>query len=208
MLLANARSETRWAPVARRTVARVSPDRAARELATLRAVTPEGTANVVVVTAVARSRGTLWARVELPILPNGTEGWIPRAALGGYGFVPTRLVIDQRRLVATLYRAGRIVFRAPIGVGQSQWPTPPGRFYVREKLTTLRSPFYGPIAFGTNARSPVLTDWPGGGFIGIHGTDRPDLIPGRISHGCVRLRNADILRLARLMPVGTPVRIT
>jgi lipoprotein-anchoring transpeptidase ErfK/SrfK len=53
----------------------------------------------------------------------------------------------------------------------------------------------------------VLTDWPGGGFIGIHGTDRPALIPGRISHGCIRMRNADILALARRMPVGTPVTI-
>jgi lipoprotein-anchoring transpeptidase ErfK/SrfK len=53
----------------------------------------------------------------------------------------------------------------------------------------------------------VLTDWPGGGFVGVHGTNEPQLIPGRISHGCVRLRNEDILRLARLLPVGTPVTI-
>jgi lipoprotein-anchoring transpeptidase ErfK/SrfK len=63
------------------------------------------------------------------------------------------------------------------------------------------------VAFGTNARSAVLTDWPGGGFVGIHGTNEPDLLPGRVSHGCVRLRNADVLELARLMPVGTPVTI-
>jgi hypothetical protein len=31
---------------------------------------------------------------------------------------------------------------------------------------------------GTSARSRVLTDWPAGGFIGIHGTDEPALIPG------------------------------
>ena len=65
----------------------------------------------------------------------------------------------------------------------------------------------GRCAFGTNARSPTVTDWPGGGFIGIHGTDRPELLPGRVSHGCVRLRNADIVRLARLMPLGTPLTI-
>ena len=69
------------------------------------------------------------------------------------------------------------------------------------------SPLYGSVAFGTSARSAVLTDWPGGGFIGIHGTDRPEILPGRVSHGCIRLRNRDIVRLARLMPVGTPVRI-
>jgi len=76
--LAHVRSETRWAAVVRRTVARARPERVAPGLATLRALTPEGTANVVVVTAVARGGGGLWARVELPILPNGTEGWIPR----------------------------------------------------------------------------------------------------------------------------------
>jgi len=58
-----------------------------------------------------------------------------------------------------------------------------------------------------NARSRVLTDWPAGGYIGIHGTDQPDLIPGRISHGCIRLRNKDLLRLNRLLPVGTPITI-
>ena len=52
---------------------------------------------------------------------------------------------------------------------------------------------YGPVAFITSATSPTLTDWPGGGIVGVHGTNTPGLIPGRISHGCVRLRNADIL---------------
>jgi lipoprotein-anchoring transpeptidase ErfK/SrfK len=66
---------------------------------------------------------------------------------------------------------------------------------------------YGPEAFGTSARSTKVTDWPGGSVVGLHGTNRPDLIPGRISHGCIRLRNADIRRLARLMPVGTPLTI-
>jgi lipoprotein-anchoring transpeptidase ErfK/SrfK len=32
-------------------------------------------------------------------------------------------------------------------------------------------------------------------------------VPGRVSHGGIRLRNADILRIARLMPIGTPVTI-
>ena len=43
--------------------------------------------------------------------------------------------------------------------------------------------------------------------MGIHGTDEPGLIPGRVSHGCIRLRNRDIVRLAQLMPVGTPLTI-
>ena len=53
----------------------------------------------------------------------------------------------------------------------------------------------------------MLTDWPDGGYIGIHGTDTPGILPGRVSHGCIRLRNADIERLAKLLPVGSPVTI-
>jgi lipoprotein-anchoring transpeptidase ErfK/SrfK len=78
---------------------------------------------------------------------------------------------------------------------------------VREKLSGYNAPAYGPRAFGLNARSNVLTDWMGGGFIGIHGTDAPGILPGRVSHGCVRMRNPAILRLFSLMPLGTPVSI-
>ena len=131
---------------------------------------------------------------------------MPMAALGEIHVVRTRLVIDRRHVRQRL-RDGRPVFRASVGVGETRYPTPAGEFYVRTRLAGYGDPFYGPVAFGTSARSPVLTDWPGGGFVGIHGTDRPELIPGRISHGCIRMRNADIRRLARLMPLGTPVTI-
>jgi lipoprotein-anchoring transpeptidase ErfK/SrfK len=99
------------------------------------------------------------------------------------------------------------VFRADIGVGRARWPTPRGRFYIRNRLTRYRSPTYGPLALGTSARSTRLTDWPAGGFSGIHGTDRPGRLPGRVSHGCIRMRNRDIVRLGRLMDVGTPLTI-
>jgi lipoprotein-anchoring transpeptidase ErfK/SrfK len=75
-------------------------------------------------------------------------------------------------------------------------------------LTGFSDPLYGPVAFGTSARSAVLTDWNGGGgVIGIHGTDHPEILPGRVSHGCVRMPNPSIRRLHRLMPLGTPVAI-
>jgi lipoprotein-anchoring transpeptidase ErfK/SrfK len=66
---------------------------------------------------------------------------------------------------------------------------------------------YGPLAFGTSAHSAVLTDWPGGGVIGIHGTNEPGLLPGRVSHGCIRLRNRDVVRLGRRLKLGTPITI-
>ena len=202
------RGTSTWAVLRRTVIARERPSPSADEVARLETTTPEDTSNIVLVLSRRRdAAGRLWVHVRLPVLPNERTGWIPREALGGYAVVRTRLVVDLRRLTATLLRDQRPVFRARVGVGQAAWPTPPGQFYIRSKLTGFDNPFYGPVAFGTNARSPVLTDWPDGGFIGIHGTNRPELLPGRVSHGCIRLRNADILALARLMPVGTPVTI-
>ena len=81
------------------------------------------------------------------------------------------------------------------------------RFWIRERFRVANPEGpYGPRAFGTSAYSR-LSDWPGGGVIGIHGTDEPRLIPGRPSHGCIRLPNHAIGRLYRLMPVGTPVSV-
>jgi lipoprotein-anchoring transpeptidase ErfK/SrfK len=145
--------------------------------------------------------------VRLPALPNGTTGWVPRGALGAYGTARTRLVVDLARRRATLLRDGRAVLRVPVGVGTPAAPTPRGEFVIRNRLTRYKSAFYGPIALGTSARSETLTDWPGGGYIGIHGTDRPDLIPGAVSHGCIRVRNADMLRLARELPAGSALTI-
>lgn len=201
-------SLSRWAPVLRPVAVRRAAGLDAPVFAQLETSTPEGTANIVaLIPGVRQADGRLWVRVRLPILPNNSTGWVPRDGLGGYGQVQTRLVVDRDRLTATLLRRGREIFSAPIGIGEPRWPTPTGEFYVRNKLTDFDDPFYGPVAFGTSARSSVLTDWPAGGFIGIHGTDRPDLLPGRVSHGCIRLRNEDILRLARLMPVGTPLTV-
>jgi lipoprotein-anchoring transpeptidase ErfK/SrfK len=197
----------RYAPVRRTVIAVTAPASGAPAVATLPPATEEGTTNVVLAVDEVRRGDGVWVKVRLPVLPNGRTGWVPREALGGYTFVRTHLVVDRSRLTATLFRDGRAVFRAPIGIGVDDAPTPAGRFYVRVKLTGFGDPFYGPVAYGTNARSAVLTDWPGGGYIGIHGTNAPELIPGRVSHGCVRLRNGDILRLSRLMSVGTPVTI-
>jgi hypothetical protein len=198
----------RWAYVLRAVTARDLPDARARPVGLLRAVTPEGETNLVLTYAARRdATDRLWIRVPLATLPNGAAGWVPRDALGDLHGVRTHLVIDRVHLDAVLFRNGRAVFRTGVGVGQPRWPTPRGEFYVRVRLTHFTDPMYGPIAFGTNARQPWLTEWPEGGFIGIHGTDQPQLLPGRVSHGCIRLRNDAILRLAQLMPLGTPVSI-
>ena len=200
---------SRWAYIDRTVPARVRPSRGAKVITRIHPLTPEFTRNLALAVAgQIDEKGEYWVRVRLPVLPNGTMGWVPRNALGTFHKIWTRLVIDRTLFTATLYRRGVAIFKTRVGVGKSYWPTPAGEFYVRNRLTGFTDPIYGKIAFGTNARSAVLTDWPGGGFIGIHGTNQPQILPGRVSHGCVRMTNPAIKRLDRLMPLGTPVTIT
>jgi lipoprotein-anchoring transpeptidase ErfK/SrfK len=58
----------------------------------------------------------------------------------------------------------------------------------------------------SSAATP-FSDWPGGGVVGIRGTDRPGLIGQAVSHGCIRMFNRDVDRLRRLAPLGTPIDI-
>jgi lipoprotein-anchoring transpeptidase ErfK/SrfK len=197
----------RWAFVDRATHARAAPDAGAAVVARVSARTPERTPEALALLARRNVEGVLWVRVRLPVLPNGTTGWVPRASLGGYEQVRTHLIVDRRRLTARLERRGRTILRARIGIGRARWPTPKGSFMVRNRLSGFDDPVYGALAFGTTARSATLTDWPGGGFIGIHGTDRPEILPGRVSHGCIRMNDRKILALDRHMPIGTPVTV-
>jgi lipoprotein-anchoring transpeptidase ErfK/SrfK len=198
-----------WAVVLKPAVARSRPTLSGHAVTTLQTMTSDGTQNVVLVLGGVQLRSNqTWYHVRLPILPNNSTGWVPRSAIGKLYIVDTHLYIDRTAMTATLKRNGVVVFKTIVGVGRTYWPTPAGQFYIRDKLTNFQDPFYGPVAFGTSARSNVLTDWPGGGFVGVHGTNEPQILPCHVSHGCIRLPNAAILKLARLMPVGTPVTIT
>jgi lipoprotein-anchoring transpeptidase ErfK/SrfK len=197
-----------WAKVLQPAVVRSGPRSTARAVTTIGTFTPDDTQNLVLVLArVDVNPTTTWYRIRLAVLPNNSTGWVPERALGALVKVSTHLYVNRKTFKMTLERSGIVIFRAIIGVGRTYWPTPRGEFYIREKLTNFHSPFYGPIAFGTSARSPILTDWPGGGVVGIHGTNQPELLPGNVSHGCIRMRNADIRRLAGLITVGTPLTI-
>ncbi len=155
-----------------------------------------------------RARRGAWLRVLLPVRPNGASGWIraDRVVLRTDAY---RVGVALRAHRLVVRRGARVVLRTPIGVGRSGTPTPRGLAYV---TSLLRQPnphgIYGPWAFGLSVYSPVLTSFGGGpGQVGIHGTDAPAGIGSDVSHGCIRLPNAAIERLARMLPLGTPVRI-
>jgi hypothetical protein len=207
--LSNLHTLTRWAYPSSQAPVHASPSPRSRTIGRLRLLTDDEQAELYVALASARlPSGAMWIEIELPARPNGQKGWVPRRALESFHTVHGYLLVDRMSLRATLFRDGRPIFTAPIGVGKASTITPPGHFYVMEKLITLNDPEYGPYALGTSAYAPTLSEWPGGGVVGIHGTDEPQLIPGRPSHGCVRMRNADITRLWRIIAVGTPIEIT
>lgn len=206
--LSDERLVTRWAYPERRAVVYSRPSAGARQVTRLRLLTEDGFPELyVVLSRWVDPSGNPWLQIRIPRRPNGTKGWVPETALSQLNVNHKLIDVDKRALRLRVFDHGTQVFTARIGVGKPGTITPSGDFYVREKFHVKGVPLYGPRAIGTSAYAPTLSDWPGGGVVGLHGTNQPGLIPGRPSHGCIRLRNADILRLYRLAERGTPVHI-
>src|SRR3954454_23480098 len=131
---------SRWAFVQRAAIARAKPTPTGRVVARLRLKTEDGTDELtMVLRRVVDSSGRRWVQVRLPIRPNGSTGWVPQEALGGFHKVHTWLRIDTEHFRAKLVRDGRVVFRTRVGVGQKKWPTPHGDFYVRDRLEGFKA---------------------------------------------------------------------
>jgi lipoprotein-anchoring transpeptidase ErfK/SrfK len=150
------------------------------------------------------SDGRPWFNVSIPMRPNGTTGWIPAAAVS-LAPVNASIVIHRARRVIELYGNDKLVLRAKVAVGAPGRETPLGHFYVTARFVP-DDPFLGVFALETSAYSK-LTEWPGGGVVGIHGTDLPQLIGQAVSHGCVRVLNSTALMLKRYAPLGTSITI-
>jgi hypothetical protein len=154
------------------------------------------------------ANGEEWVHLRIPARPNGRTGWVQRSALGSFQVTHWQVVIDLHKRLLSAYYSGHRRFTAPVGVGKPSTPTPPGRFWIRERFRiTDRSSPYWPYALGTSDYS-TLTDWPGGGVVGIHGDfGEPQFIPGDPSHGCVRMLAPELTWLATHVTIGTPVYI-
>jgi hypothetical protein len=207
--LSNERTITRWAHTNLVGKIRSKPFNRGKTVGKLRWNTEDGLPEVYIVLESRLDKDErVWLEIRVPGRPNGRTGWVREEQLSNLKEVETHLTIDRGALTSTLRRRGKVVWKSRVGVGKPGTVTPKGRFWIRERLRNLGgSPVYGPWAFGTSAYSDTLTDWPGGGVVGIHGTNQPELIPGRPSHGCVRVPNDKIVKLVKLMPVGTPLTI-
>ena len=198
-----------WAHTATPGVAiRLLPRSDSPRVARLHALTEDGLPEVYEVLAqTVDAHGNPWVHVMVPMRPNGHTGWVPAKDLGDFHLVRALLVINRATRTLTLFQDGHVALRTRVGVGKPSTPTPGGHFWIREKFPVSGVPLYGPFAIGTSNYSAVETDWPGGGVIGIHGTNEPSLIPGHPSHGCIRVPNWEIVKLAPLLPIGTPLTI-
>jgi len=193
---------TAWSSPARQRMVGLFPARqSSRERTTFLVAQPPGAAG-----ATAKAAG--WLRVMLPRRPNGSTGWIRRDQVDLVS-LRNRVEVDLSSRQLTLFDLDRVVRRWPVTVGRRATPTPTGRFYITVKLKPPAiSPVYGAFALGLSGYSNVLDQFgTGDGQIALHGTPNPASVGRAVSHGCVRLDNQAIIKLAAELPLGTPVTI-
>jgi lipoprotein-anchoring transpeptidase ErfK/SrfK len=185
---------------------RAQPSRSARVVTRLSQFEADFRMRVVLALDVRTNENgrAAWYKISLPGRPNGRTGWVPAASVS-LKPVYREIVIRRGARVLELRDRGRLLLRTTVAVGAPGMETPLGNYYV---IWAFRppDPFLGVWAFATSAYSR-LSEWPGGGIVGIHGTSAPQYLGQAVSHGCVRLSNSAILVLKRYVRAGTPIRI-
>jgi hypothetical protein len=168
---------------------------------------PVGAFSPMLIDEAKRRAGEAWYRVFLPLRPNGSSAWVRESDIE-LRRIDRRIEVDLSERVLSYFVHDELEERFEVGVGTDATPTGTGTFYVWVKIR-YSSPYqpYGIAALGLSGFSPVLSDWPGGGRMAIHGTSSPTDLGNAVSHGCVRVYNDDLKSLLDV-PLGTPVEIT
>jgi lipoprotein-anchoring transpeptidase ErfK/SrfK len=154
-----------------------------------------------------------WLNVNVPLRPNGLTGWIKNTPeeIKTYA-TPFYVLIQLKRFRLTVCNAGRIIQQESAGIGlEANGLTPTGTFYMVDLIRPKGGPngAYGPFAFGLSGFSESIFAFNGGdGRLGIHGTNDPSSLGRAKSHGCIRVSNAGITKMAKTLFLGSPVRIT
>jgi len=151
------------------------------------------------------SDGKVWYRISVPMRPNGTYGWIPASTVS---LKPThsQIVVHLNSRTIDIYRFGKHKWHGKVAIGAPGRETPVGHYFVAARFVPYHDTFLGVFAEETSAYSK-LTEWPGGGVVGIHGTSLPQLLGQAVSHGCVRVSNLTATKLRAFAPLGTPIWI-
>jgi lipoprotein-anchoring transpeptidase ErfK/SrfK len=109
--------------------------------------------------------------------------------------MPYRITVDVGKRTLTLYKDDAVYKTYPVAVGKPSTPTPKGSYKI--------------INRAVNPGGPFGVRWLGLSYphIGIHGTNNPSSIGKNVTNGCIRMHNRDVLEIANLVPIGTPVTI-
>lgn len=159
--------------------------------------------NVPLVLLVKEQNGD-WLKVQAPVRPNETTGWI-KASTVDLRSVPNHIVVEVSKRRLSAFSGSTLLMETPVGVGKPRTPTPVGSFYVD---ISLKNPggAYGRHMLSVAGFSNVLTSFGNGiGQVAIHGTNNSGSVGQFSSNGCMRLYNDAVLQLATLAPTGTPV---
>jgi hypothetical protein len=124
---------------------------------------------------------------------------------------PWRIWINIPECCLRLYYDDELYQTYRVAVGKAETPSPQGDFLIRVKVLD-------PTWYPGGKRQPVPPG-PGnplGGYwlgldqkgYGIHGNNQADSVGNPASHGCFRMANTDVAVLFKLVPTGTPVRVT
>ncbi len=119
----------------------------------------------------------------------------PLPIVADHGMYTIEVYPQRHQLVVWAY--GQRFKTYPIAVGNPSTPTPVGEYQIIYKGKDW-GPSFGPRWLGLNV------PW---GYYGIHGTNKPHSIGQHLSHGCIRMRNRDVIELYDMIPLGTVVKI-
>ena len=186
-------------------VAYAQPATTAKVVGTFSPKTSYGLPRTMLVTGVKPG----WYEVLLPQRPNDSSGWVPAADVT-VSTTAYKITVQLSAHHLWLTNAGKAVLDTPAVIGNGSTPTPTGLFYVTDPVDLRTNPntAYGVFALGLSGFSNVLTSFDGGpGQIAVHGTNDAAQVGQSISNGCVRIPNPDILQIAAVVPLGTPVQI-
>jgi len=152
------------------------------------------------------SDGQGWYHISVPGRPNGMMGWIPAWSVR---LKPTvaKVAVHRKSRKIDLYWHGRHVWRGIIAVGAPGMETPLGHYYATARFVPHNDKYLSVFAVETSGYSK-LSDWPGGGVFGIHGTPDASSLGKAASHGCIRVSAQTARKLRRYVPLGTPIVIT
>ncbi len=159
---------------------------------------------------VVEDRGD-WLKVLLPIRPNGSSGWVQRSAVD-LQTNDFRALVELGEHRITVWKGNEVFMEESVGVGASgRTPTTQGLFFTTELyvVTPSQQAAYGPYAFALSGFSEVHYSFGDGGtgVLGLHGTSDTSSLGRDVSNGCIRMSNSGITKLAKAMPLGTPVEV-